>query len=216
MSEFQKNLLLENATDKTNPTELRNGLYRLIQNHNPLITEMYERADYVRKNEARKMTEDIQTGDLNNKLYEQMLVATTIVEGIISWGTQEIKGQIEASLKQINFNSEKLHSTYIQNQTNRYSLFGGDTKIAKLKALSALNRFPARPIHYIDFFGEHAIFCVTQSLVGHSAVNDILQPLSHNCSSDESLELLIKNQPVTLEQLFDAELYLKDIQESEL
>lgn len=217
MSELQENIVFENISDEINPQELKSGLYRLIQNHNPLITEMYERSEFVRQNDSRLMTEYIQKKSFDADLYEQILLSITMTEGIISWGIQEVNGRLKAGFAKTDFNSKEIHRNYIEQQTNKYSIFAEDPTNAKLNAIAALNRFPNKPPReYIDFFSTHAIFCVTKSLVGHIVVNDILQPLSQTYSTDESLELLLKNQPFTLKQLFNPETYLKDLQESEL
>jgi hypothetical protein len=215
MSELQKSTLSENVNQKIDLAKLRNELYFLIEKHNPLITEMYERGLYVRKNEARQMTESIAQGELTKSVYEQILIATALTEGIISWGSQEIMGQIQAKSINAEFYSSGFHHNYIHSQIKRYSIFEGMKESVLDIPTHALSIFPNKT-GYIDFFAHHAIFCATQNLVGHISVNDILQPLTKTYSIDESLELLISHQPATLATLFDAETFLQELQESKL
>lgn len=188
------------AEQNPNPS-IQAAFQRLIQFHNPLLAEMAIRANLLKRNNFQEIADSIEKKVLNTQIYEQYVLADLVTEGIASWGEQEIVGRIQTQSS--DFNSKHFHDDYVNRQLKRFSIFEGNKELLQGIPLKALEFFPDSKRQYFDFFSIHAIFCSTDQLIGHSAVNDILQPLLIDHSVDDSLQLMIKNPPQSLTELFD-------------
>lgn len=210
MAELKLNSIIENELKKPSLGEIQQVVLSFIKDINPILYDNYKEWIIVRKNKALEMTKAIHNRTLTREVYEQILLATCITEGLTSWTSEELNRVFDSRQP---ISSPEFHRNFIDAQTNRFSIFEGDSQNVLDVPINALSRFPHNPSHYLDFFSQHAIFCVTQSLSGHISVNNILQPLSKELTTDDAITHLVTHQPLTLKDLFNSQKY---IQEQEL